>query len=77
MELKRTLGTEKEGKTKAELELEEKLRIWLEQRSLVQILDWFRAVDFVRVTGDTSRISWSTETTRRDELFLKLLGVGS
>lgn len=77
LELKRTLGTEKEGKTKADLELEEKLRIWLEQRSLVQILDWFRAVDFVRVTGDTSRISWSTETTRRDELFLKLLGVGS
>ena len=39
------------------------------------ILDWFRCVDYVAATGNASASKWTTETTRRDQLFLKMLGV--
>lgn len=64
-----------EKKTKEELNLEEKLLAWLDQHSLIQILDWFRCVDYVATTGNDSASKWATETTKRDQLFLKLLGV--
>ncbi len=64
-----------EKKTKEELNLEEKLLAWLGQHSLIQILDWFRCVDYVATTGNDSASKWTTETTKRDQLFLKLLGV--
>lgn len=64
-----------EKKTKEELNLEEKLLAWLDQHSLIQILDWFRCVDYVATTGNDSTSKWTTETTKRDQLFLKLLGV--
>lgn len=66
---------ETEGKTKEELSLEAKLLAWLNQHSLIQILDWFRCVDYVAATGNASASKWTTETTRRDQLFLKMLGV--
>lgn len=53
----------------------EKLLAWLDQHSLIQILDWFRCVDYVAATGNDSASKWTTETTKRDQLFLKLLGV--
>lgn len=58
-----------------ELNLEEKLLAWLDQHSLIQILDWFRCVDYVATTGNDSASKWTTETTKRNQLFLKLLGV--
>ena len=66
---------ETEGKTKEELSLEAKLLAWLNQHSLIQILDWFRCVDYVAATVNASASKWTTETTRRDQLFLKMLGV--
>jgi hypothetical protein len=38
------LGKNASGKTKALVNLENKLDKWLEQRSLAQILDWFDCV---------------------------------
>ena len=32
-------------------------------------------VDYVAATGNASASKWTTETTRRDQLFLKMLGV--
>ena len=64
-----------EKKTKEELNLEEKLLAWLDQHSLIQILDWFRCVDYVATTDNDSASKRATETTKRDQLFLKLLGV--
>lgn len=64
-----------DGKTKEEQNLEGKLLDWLNQNSLIQILDWFRCVDYVNVTGIAGSSKWTTETTKRDRLFLKLLGV--
>ena len=53
----------KEGKTKQEQDLEEKLRVWLDQHSLIQILDWFRCVDFVAATGEDAAAKWTSEST--------------
>lgn len=76
LDVKKALSEkETEGKTKEELSLEAKLLAWLNQHSLIQILDWFRCVDYVAATGNASASQWATETTRRDQLFLKMLGV--
>lgn len=76
LDVKKALSEkETEGKTKEELSLEAKLLAWLNQHSLIQILDWFRCVDYVATTGNASASKWTTETTRRDQLFLKMLGV--
>lgn len=76
LDVKKALSEkETEGKTKEELSLEAKLLAWLTQHSLIQILDWFRCVDYVAATGNASASQWATETTRRDQLFLKMLGV--
>lgn len=76
LDVKKALSEkETEGKTKEELSLEAKLLAWLNQHSLIQILDWFRCVDYVAATGNASAFKWTTETTRRDQLFLKMLGV--
>ena len=64
-----------ESGVQAYWKLEEKLLAWLDQHSLIQILDWFRCVDYVATTGNDSASKWTTETTKRDQLFLKLLGV--
>ena len=76
LDVKKALSEkETEGKTKEELSLEAKLLAWLNQHSLIQILDWFRCVDYIAATGNASASKWTTETTRRDQLFLKMLGV--
>ena len=76
LDVKKALSEkETEEKTKEELNLEAKLLAWLNQHSLIQILDWFRCVDYVAATGNASASKWTTETTRRDQLFLKMLGV--
>ena len=73
--IKEWLGTEKEGKTKSELDLENGLKNWLEARSLIQILDWFDCVQTTEVKTPRGTMRWSTESVKRDQLFLKLLGV--
>lgn len=73
--IKGWLGTEKEGKTKSELDLENGLKNWLEARSLIQILDWFDCVQTTEVKTPRGTMRWSTESVKRDQLFLKLLGV--
>lgn len=74
-EIKEWLGTEKDGKTKEELELEKSLQKWLDARSLIQILEWFDCMKPTSVTTPLGMERWSTESVRRDQLFLKLLGL--
>ena len=76
-ELKARLGKEVEGKTKAELDLEVNLKRWLNSHSLIQILEWFDCVETTSVKTERGMSRWSTESIRRDELFLKLLGVNA
>ena len=51
------------------------MRVWLDQHSLNQILDRFRCVDFVAATGEDAAAKWTSEITKRDRLFLEMLGV--
>jgi len=74
-ELQETLGVEEDGKTKYQINLEKKLKTWLEQHSLTQIFDWFDCIETTTVKTDATARRWSTETTTRDRLFLQLLGV--
>ena len=74
-ELKARLGKVAEGKTEAEIDLESNLKRWLDSHSLIQILEWFDCVETTSVKTDRGMCRWSTESIRRDELFLRLLGV--
>jgi transposase len=74
-EVRSNLGKDEAGKTKAQLKLENKLDKWLEQRSLVQILEWFDCIETTNVQTETGQQRWSTESVARDQLFLEFLGV--
>ena len=71
------LGESVAGKTMAQIKLESKLKNWLEQRSLVQILEWFDCIETTNVQTAMGIHRWSTESVARDQLFLKHLGVRS
>ena len=70
LELKEALGKDN-TLSKKELSDEEKLLKWLNDHSMVQIFDWFDCVE----RTDVHDKHWTTETTQRDQLFLKKLGV--
>ncbi len=74
-EIREQLGKEEEGKTKEEQDLENSLRRWLDARSLIQILEWFDCVETTAVQTAKGKLRWSTESIKRDELFLRLLGM--
>ena len=69
------LGTNDGTKSKVELAAEKKLKNWVEQRSITQILEWFDAVTENRISTPYARRRITTESTARDQLFLKKLGV--
>jgi len=62
-------------KTKSLLKLEKKLKNWIAQRSLTQILDWFDCIETTKVQTAMGDYRWSTESVARDKLFLEYLGV--
>ena len=51
----------------------EALKRWLDQQSLVGILDWFDCIEQTRARRDKECLNLKTELTSRDKLFLKLL----
>lgn len=61
--------------TTTQAELERKLKTWIQQRSLAQILDWFDCVDKVTVNTEAGKRRWTTEQIERDKEFLMKLGV--
>ena len=70
-EVQAKLGENEPGKTKSLVKLEKKLKNWLSQRSLAQILDWFDCVETTKVQTVMGSYRWSTESVARDRLFLK------
>ena len=74
-EVQARLGKNETGKTKALVNLENKLDKWLEQRSLAQILDWFDCIETTSVQTAMGNYRWATESVARDRLFLEYLGV--
>ena len=75
--VKDKLGQDATNKTAQEIELERSLKRWLDAHSLIQILEWFDCVETTTVKTEKGTQRWSTESIRRDELFLKLLGMRS
>jgi transposase len=63
--------------TKKVLNLEKKLKHWLEESSIHTILQWFDTVEGVSVSSKLAKKRWTTEITQRDRLFLEKLGVGA
>ena len=73
--LKARLGVDDGTKSAVQLKNESKLRSWLENKTLVQILQWFDAVYAMQVETPYGKRIITTETTARDELFLRELGI--
>ena len=59
------------------LKLEKRLKSWLENTPIYGVLQWFDAVEGIKVSSSLMSKRWSTEITERDALFLKRLGVPS
>jgi len=61
--------------TKENLTAEQDLKKWLAGISFSNILRWFDAYETTKVSTKISQYRWGTETTNRDRLFLKKLGM--
>ena len=69
------LGEPRDGMTKERQKLEKSLKGWIDGRSTQDIFDWFDCVETTEVRTDAGKFRWSTESIRRDELFLDRLGM--
>jgi transposase len=76
--MKKTLGV-KNGEpahdTATNLSLENKLRVWLDNSPTYLILQWFDAIEGIKVSSKLILKRWTTEITLRDKMFLDKLGV--
>jgi transposase len=57
------------------LNIEKKLKTWLENTPIYGVLQWFDTIEGVRVSSALMTKRWSTEVTERDALFLERLGL--
>ena len=76
--IKATLGIkngEPEHDTATNIKLEKKLRSWLENTPIYIVLQWFDAVESVKVSSKLHSKRWTTEITQRDKMFLEKIGV--
>lgn len=69
-------GTNEPGhNTKEILGMELKLKKWLEDTSFSNILRWFDAYETTEVSTTVANRRWNSEITKRDQMFLKKLGM--
>lgn len=73
--VKEDLAKKDEKCSAQEATLRKKLLNWLDNRSVLQILQWFDCTRETTVKNERGQYRWSTENVKRDELFLQLLGV--
>ena len=73
-ELKQSLGQEDGVKSASEIKLEKSLLNWLNSVSISQMLEWFDAVT-LQIKSPYASKHITAETMKRDELFLRKLGV--
>lgn len=59
--------------TKKQRDEYEALGNWIESKTLKQILSWFDCIETVAVKNARGKVRWTTESIRRDQLFLKML----
>jgi hypothetical protein len=61
--------------TAANIKLEKKLKTWLDDSPIYIVLQWFDAIEGVKVSSKLTSKRWTTEITARDRMFLEKLGV--
>lgn len=74
-ELKQSLGQDDGVKSASEIMLEKSLLKWLNNVSISQMLEWFDAVTMQQIKSPYASKRITSETTKRDELFLRKLGI--
>lgn len=77
-QLKLSLGRENGDPAhdnKDTLDREDRLKSWLKNTPIYLVLQWFDAVEEVKVSTKLLSKRWTTEITGRDQLFLDKLGV--
>ena len=76
--IKKVLGV-KNGDPKhdatSNLNLEKKLKSWLDNSPIYIVLQWFDAIESVTVSSKLHSKRWTTEITKRDKVFLDKLGM--
>ena len=60
---------------KSIIDAEKKLKSWLSNESLHFILQWFDSVETTEASSTIKKKRWSTEITKRDQLFITKLGM--
>ena len=74
-EIKNDLEKTPENCSASDKRLRDQLRAWLNNRSLSQILKWFDCNERTTVISEVGMKRWTTENTKRDRLFLQMLGM--
>ena len=76
--MKKSLGV-KNGDPKHDaatnLELEKKLKAWLDNTPVYLVLQWFDTIEGVKVSSKLVSKRWTTEITLQDRMFLDRIGV--
>jgi transposase len=57
------------------LKLERQLKSWLDNTPIYLVMQWFDAIEGVKVSSKLLAKRWTTEITKRDRMFLEKLGV--
>ena len=70
-----TLGLRDGDLTQRELEIEDKLKSWMNNTPVYLQLQWFDTVEEVKISSELRSKRWNTEVTERDRLYLTKLGM--
>ena len=73
--MKPNLGRRDSDLTQHELEVEDKLKSWMNNTPAYLQLQWFDAVEEVKISSELRSKRWNTEVTERDRLYLTKLGM--
>lgn len=64
-----------DNRPKREIELEERLRNWMNNTPVYLQLQWFDTVEEVKISSELRSKRWNTEVTERDRVYLSKLGM--
>ena len=64
--IKPTLGLRDNDLTQHELEVEDKLKSWMNNMPVYLQLQWFDTVEEVKISSELRSKRWNTEVTERD-----------
>jgi Transposase DDE domain len=62
---------------KSNLDLEKKLKSWLDNTPIYLQLQWFDVIEGVEISSALQSKRWTTELTKRDDLYIEKLGLKS